>query len=462
MIAPVVVVGGGLAGISAAVRLSSAGRRVVVIESRGKLGGRATSFVDPRDGTTLDNCQHVLMGCCTNLLDLYERLGVLDAIRWHPTIHWANPPHEPDAMVPGWCPAPAHFMGSFLRMRFLSRKSKRAVARAMWQMIRLGRDGRGRWSGRPFVEFLAASAQTPEATEKFWDPIVTSACNLPCASVDASSAMLVFQQGFLQDSWSPVMGLPSVPLISLYDPAVKIIETAGGSVRLGESALALSYDGSRIAAVVTDEGSIECSVAICALPPDRLLKICSETLRRADSRLARLDEFTFSPILGVHLFFDQKVMRTPHLVLPGRRTHWLFDKGIDSWGRHHVHAVISAADAWMDLDEGDIVARVMTDLVWAIPQASGIEPLAYRTVKERRATIACTPGIDAIRPGAARDGIRGGIDNLFLAGDWCASGWPATMEGAVRSGSMAASAVLGSGGLVGDVPASWLARMLGL
>lgn len=462
MMPPVVVVGGGLAGIAAAVRLIDGGRKVVLLESRKKLGGRATSFVDPRSEEVLDNCQHVLMGSCTNLIDLYERLDVLSNIEWHRRIWWANPPHSHDVMCPGRLAAPAHFTMSFLRLRFLNRADKRSIARAMWRLIRLGRDGREAWRGRSFASFLDETKQTERSRELFWEPIVTSACNFPCARTDAFHAMYVFQGGFLQDSWSPVMGLSRIPLWSLYDSAQTILEQGGGALRMGVSALALAFDGRRITGVVTDEGVVEASAVVVALPPDRLAKLCSQVLRTADGRLARLDEFEFSPILGAHLFFSQPILTTPHLVLPGRATHWLFDKGRDSQGRFHVHAVVSSADDWMELDESEISARIMRDIHWALPSTAGLEPVAVRTVKEKRATFACTPGIDALRPRACADGVRGGINNLFIAGDWCATDWPATMEGAVRSGYLAAQGVIGGRGLIADVPPAALARLLGL
>lgn len=464
---PVIVVGGGLAGIAAALRLADAGIPVTLLESRKKLGGRATSFTDPRSGEVLDNCQHVVMGSCTNLLDLYDRLGVLGCIRWHPTIWWANPPHDPDAMSPGLFPAPAHFTGGFIRMKLLSIADKRGIARAMWRLIRLGQDGRARWRGRAFEAFLHETQQTADARRLFWEPIIISACNIGSQHCDAFHAMLVFQQGFLQDRWSPVMGLATVPLASLYDPAAAILEGSGGVVRTGVSALAFSYDGQRVVGVVTDEGMVEGSAVIAAIPPDRLSKVCSATMKAADGRLARLDEFRFSPIVGVHLFFSHPIMTLDHLVLPGRDTQWIFNKGTDSQGRTHLHAVISGADTWMELDEREIQRRVMADINWAIPPSRGLEPIAVRSVKEKRATFACTPGIDAIRPSATPDGLRGGIDNLFLCGDWCDTGWPATMEGAVRSGYLAAQGVQGrtgqrSAGIVRDVPAAWLSRLLGL
>jgi zeta-carotene desaturase len=457
----VAVIGGGLAGIAAAVRLAEAGLRPVVIESRRKLGGRATSFVDPRTGERLDNCQHVVMGCCTNLLDLYWRLGVLERIQWHEATHWANPPHAPDTLRPGWLPAPSHFTFAFLRMRLLTTGEKLRVARAMWRLIRMGLAGRERWRGRTFAAFLQQTGQPARAIERFWEPVVVSACNLPCDRVDAPFAMQVFQEGFLGNSFASAMGLSDVPLVDLYDPAEAILARSGGTVRLGLSALALAFDGRRVTGVVTDEGLLEASAVVSTVPFDRLARLCSDALRQADRRLRDLDGIGVSPIVGVHLRYPARVLETPHLVLPGRATQWLFDKGIDASGRQHVHAVISGAEAWMDLPEAEIAARVHADVQWACPAAAGLAPLEARSVKERRATFAAEPGFAARRPGPRAD-ARGGVDNLFLAGDWCDTGWPATMEGAVRSGYAAAAAITGQGGVLPDLPISLPARLLGL
>jgi len=179
----------------------------------------------------------------------------------------------------------------------------------------------------------------------------------------------------------------------------------------------------------------------------------------ADSRLRSLDAIESSPILGVHLFFDARVMTLPHLVLPGRSTHWLFNKGVDADGRQHVHAVISGAEDWMDLKEAEIVERVLEDVHWALPASKGLAPIGVRSVKEKHATFRAVPGFDRIRP-SAESGL--GIPNLAIAGDWADTGWPATMEGAVRSGYLAAAAVSSCEGLVPDLPISLGGRMLGL
>ena len=462
----VAVIGGGLAGLAAAVRLADAGYRPIVIESRKMLGGRATSVVDPRNNETIDNCQHVLLGCCTNLIDLYDRLGVLDKVQWHRTLYWTRDHGEISVIKAGWLPAPFHLSRSFMRMKLFSARQRLHIARAMWRIIRMGPGGRHAWAGRTFAEFLDSCGQPEVVVNQFWDVIITSACNVDVRRVGAAYALQVFQQGFLEHRWSYTMGLATVPLVNLYDTAAAVLAAKGGTVMLGTSARSISFDGKRVTGVVTAHSGIDAAAVVSAVPFDRLDKLVSATLRQADTRLRDLGRFEVSPILGVHLWFDRPVMELPHMVLVDAGVHWLFNKGTDADGRQHVHAVISAAGDWMALSEQQITDKVVADIHRALPGSAGIEPIQARCIKEKRATFAATPGADAFRPTAAPAPARGpAIDNLYLAGDWCDTGWPATMEGAVRSGYAAAAAICRSdgndtAGIVDDVPASWLARLL--
>jgi zeta-carotene desaturase len=445
-------------------RLAESGIAVTLIETRKKLGGRATSFVDPRSGQVLDNCQHVLMGCCTNLIDFYGRLGVLQNIEWHTCTYWANPPRTPSELRPGWLPAPAQFTRSFLRLGALSFAGKRAVARGMWRLLRAGVRGRSQWSGKTFAQFLDSTGVSPHAVDQFWNPVVVSACNLPVDQVGAEYAMQVFQEGFLGNRRASAMGVSRVPLLELYDRAEGVLHAAGGTIRLGVSASAIAYNGARVTGVITDEGAVDADAVVSAVPPDRLDKLVGRAMQHADSRLQHLGDLEHSPILGVHLTFAQRVMDLPHLVLPGRDTQWLFNKGFTPEGAQHIHAVISGAESWMGLDEPTIAERVLRDVCWALPAASGQQPLSVRSVKEKRATFAARPGIEKFRPTAACTGLdrAGGVRNLYLAGDWTRTGWPATMEGAVRSGYAAAGAIVGEHMIVPDLRPSLLARMLGV
>ncbi len=459
----VAVIGAGLAGIAAALRLAEAGCRPVVIETSRRLGGRATSFADPQTGELIDNCQHVVLGCCTNLIDLYDRLGVLERFQWHRTLYWTHAQGRVEEMRASWWPAPFHLARSVRRMAMFDGAERRHLRRAMWRIIRLGPAGRQRWRDRTFAEFLEECRQPPELVTKFWNVIVTSACNLGVERVGAAYALQVFQEGFLAHRFSYTMGLATVPLAALYEPAREAIERAGGEVRLGMSARAIAFDGRRATGVVTGEGTVEAAAVLSAVPFDRLDRLASETMKRADVRLRGLDRLEVCPILGVHLWFDQPIMEHPHLVLAGCGVQWLFDKGEDAEGLRHVHAVISGADAWMALPEPEIVERVMADVYRALPRARGLRPLRVRAIREKRATFAATPGAEAHRPPAGPAFAAGpGIENLYLAGDWCDTGWPATMEGAVRSGYAAAAAITGTGGVVEDVPPGLLSRWLGL
>lgn len=469
MSARLVVIGGGLAGIAAAVRLAEAGRAPLLIETRKKLGGRATSFIDPRNDQVLDNCQHIVMGCCTNLLDLLQRIDAMEKVGWHDTMYWSRGNGEIDCVKPGMLPPPLHFAAALKRLRFLEGVDRSVIRKAMVRLVRGGSRIRIEWSGATFAKFLQAHDQTEVAIARFWNPIITSACNIQVERCDAGYAIQVFQEGLLANRFGSALGIPEAPLGALYDPAVDFIESLGGDVVEGVSVRALAYDGRRITGVVTPDGVVTCSAVVCGIPPDRLDKLISGAMRTADARLQKLEDFQWSPILGIHLWFEFSIMNLPHMVCidPPEGVQWLFNKGVDGSGRQHIHAVISAADAWMDQTEDQIVARAMTDVHRFLPRSRGLAPVEARTVKEKHATFALLPGVDSIRPRAFATGMGvggGGVANLFLAGDWCDTGWPATMEGAVRSGYAAAAAVTGepSLGPLGSLPSGWLARFLGL
>lgn len=436
----VVVVGGGLAGIAAAMRLVEFGVGVTLLETRRKLGGRATSFTDPRSGDVLDNCQHVVLGCCTNYLDLLDRLGVADLIRWHTEQYWLQEGGACSVLRPGPLPAPLHYAMSMLSARLLSRRQQRALARACLAILRADRREH---DDKTFGEYLASLDQPDDLVARFWSPIVVSACNCDVSRVSAASALHVFQEGFLANARAGIIGVPAVPLVRLYDRAFETLERAGGRVVLGASVERIA--GRR--AVTSDGREFVADRVVCALPFERVAKALEPSLAAADPRIAPLARFTHSPILGVHITFDRPVLAHPHAVLVERPTQWLFrrigdDGAGDGEGRQTIHAVISAADDWVDLTEDEIARRVLEDVRACVPVARGAAVVGVRSVKEKRATFAPLPGLGAIRPGPA-PAPELGDDGVILAGDYTDTGWPATMEGATRSGYAAAAVALG-------------------
>ena len=465
------VIGGGLAGIAAAVRLAERRWQVCLIETRKRLGGRATSFTDPQTGQTLDNCQHVLMGCCTNLVDLYRRIGVDGKISWSNKLYFTAPhasepsssstkPWVVEVLEANDLPAPMHMTESIMAFRTLTLAEKVAIARGIMAIARLGRHGREELRNLDFLSWLKQDCQPDGAIKKFWSVITVSALNeLPQLSA-ANYAMQVFQEGFLANAEACLMGIATVPLLNLYDPADRLVTEAGGQILLGAGAHRLVFENGRITAVeLDDQTRIDGDVFVSAVPFDRLACLSDTDLRKADTRLRSLDRFNTSPIIGIHLWFDRPVMRTPHLILTTSLLQWLFNKGNDPQiGGHYLHGVISAAHDVIDIPGRQIIEMVVAEVHKALPDARVAKLLYSKVIKEKRATFSVRPGVDRLRPAA-----RGAIKNLYLAGDWCRTGWPATMEGAVRSGYLAANAVLqdthqSTEGLVPDLPRSQLYR----
>lgn len=449
----VLVVGGGIAGLAAAVRLSERGVRVTLLETRKKLGGRATSFTDARSGDVLDNCQHVVLGCCTNYLDLLGRLGAAAKLRWYREQYWVEDGGRTSIVRRGgapFSPAPGHFGWSFLRAKFLTLSEAAAIARCCLAI--LGVD-RVKEQHRTFEQFLIEHGQTRRLIARFWSPVVVSACNLDCDRVASSAALHVFQEGFLAHERAADIGVSTVPLVELYERVGAIVASAGGRVEFGAGVERLDARS----VTTTDGRTFEAAAVVCAVPVERVNRLVSNEARAGDPRFEPLGRFTHSPILGVHLRFDRDVMGgLPHAVLVEKPTQWLFRKSEDG---KSVHAVISAADAWLELSEDEIARRVFGDIRACLPDARDAALVSVRAIKEKLATFAPVPGLDELRPEAA------GPSGIILAGDYTRTGWPATMEGAARSGYAAAAAVLGrpaSELVVPELPVARLSRLLGL
>ena len=414
----VLIAGGGLAGLSAAAALGDAGFEVDLFESRPFPGGRATSYAAPAAGDappeTIDNCQHVLLRCCVNLLDFYERLGVRDRIRFYREFYFIEPGGRVSLLKRGPLPAPLHLTGSFLRMRCLGAADKAGIARALLD-IRREHGRRADLDSISMLDWLLEKRQTARAIERFWRQVLVSAVNEDIERMAAVHGIQVFWLGFLARADAYEMGVSAVPLGDLYSEdswrrlrsvrlhfraPVERIDSAGFTVA-GERRTADYY--------------------VCALPFERL-----EAVGLAAPKLEH------SPITGIHLWFDREITRLPHATLLDRTIQWMFNKNA---GRY-LQLVVSASRGLTNVGRNEIVSMAVRELAEFFPSVRDAKLEKAHVVKEMRATFSAAPGVESLRPGP-----RTAIPNLFLAGDWTRSGWPATMEGAVRSGYLAAEAL---------------------
>jgi zeta-carotene desaturase len=413
----VLIAGGGLAGLSAAAALGGAGYEVDLFEARPFLGGRATSYAMTAaegDSEVIDNCQHILLRCCVNLLDFYNRLGVRDRIKFYREFFFLEPGGHLSVLRRGRLPAPFHFTGSFWRMHCLSRADKAGIARALLA-LRRERTRRKDLDRISMLDWLLQKRQTPHAIDRFWRQVLVSAVNEDLDRMAAMHGFQVFWLGFMSRSDSYEMGVPSVPLAKLYD--------ADAWKRIGNVRMHFRSPVERIDECGFLVGG-EWYMAdhyICALPFERLEAVGLPA-----------PKFEHSPITGVHLWFDREITNLPHATLLDRTMQWMFNK--DS-GKY-LQLVVSASRDLTPLSKNEIVDIAIGDLRLYFPKVREARLVKAHVIKEQRATFSAAPETESLRPTS-----ESGLPKVFLAGDWTRTGWPATMEGAVRSGYLAAESV---------------------
>lgn len=453
--AKVAVIGGGLAGLSAGCSLADAGLKVTLFERRPYLGGRASSYEHPGTNETVDNCQHVLLGCCTNLIDLYRRLGVEDKIRWYDRLNFIEPGGRMSVLGPSFLPAPFHSTPSFMRAKFLSIGDKDAIARGLLALM----PGLPAETEENFLSWLESHGQTPRAIQRFWEPVLVSALNESLDRMSVHYAAQVFRESFLKSAAAGRMGVPSVPLSELYSVAADYIQKRGGEVLLRASVDSLRPTDTGVEISSAGKSS-SFDAIVSAVPFDTLAKMLPT--EGADALLAKLKRFETSPITGIHFWFDRVVTDLPHAVLLDRTIQWMFNKsrlqepgGKKQEKGSYLELVVSSSKTLVEKSKQEILDLALAELKEFFPAINGARVLKSTVIKEIKATYSALPMSDAYRPPAPTQWPR-----LFLAGDWTLTGWPATMEGAVRSGYKAADALLGShANLKPDLPASGLMRI---
>lgn len=489
----VAVVGGGLAGLAAGCVLADSGLRVTLFERRSYLGGRASSYQHPGTGEVVDNCQHVLLGCCTNLVEFYQRIGSAEKIRWYDRLTFLEPGGRASVIQTSALPAPLHTAPAFLRAACLNLHDKVAIAAGMAALPIAPRD-----TGESFLQWLRRHGQTERAIERFWKTVLVSALNEDLDLISIPYAAQVVRESFLKSPGAGRMGVPTVPLTELYSRAGEYIGTRGGEVRLRSSVESFrgEFADVKLLTAGPEEGF---DFVVLAVPFDALSRMLPQTTAAEPLRQS-LGQFSTSPITGIHLWFDRQITDLEHAVLLDRTIQWMFHKSkllacgksADGNGRagrppdsrrdagaspdagatadevamdagsSYVELVVSSSKSLVEKSRQEITDLGLAELREFFPGARSANLVKSTVIKEVHATYSPRPGIEARRPRPETVWPR-----IFLAGDWTATGWPATMEGAVRSGYAAAECVARIAGLrntaflVPDLPASGFMRLFG-
>ena len=448
--ARVVVVGGGLAGLSAAVEAADHGAAVTLLERRPRLGGATWSF--ERNGIWFDNGQHVFMRCCTAYRAFLERIGSAGGAsmqsRLDVPVMAPGGPVGSIRRTPG--PAPLHLAPALLSYPHLSLRQRLAVLRAGLALRRLDPDDPA-LDDMTFGEWLTARGQDTTAIETFWDLIVLPTVNAGAADASLKLAAKVFVTGLLTEAGAADIGWARVPLSALHgDAARRALEAVGGEVRSRVAVKAVRPGGAGLE-VQTDEQVIEADSVVVAVPHDAVAALLPSGTVAAQDRLVELGT---SPIVNVHLVYDRPVTGLDFFATVGSDAQYVFDRtagaGLDD-GRQCLAVSLSAAESYIGMASADLVSHFTAELARLLPAASEATVTESIVTRENSATFLGVPGSDSLRAGA-----ESGLPGVFLAGAWTDTGWPATMEGAVRSGTGAGrlAARFASRSVGGETPGS--------
>jgi hydroxysqualene dehydroxylase len=441
----VVVIGGGFAGLSAAVALAGRGFRVAVLEGKPALGGRAYSFADAETGDFVDNGQHVLMGCYVETLKFLDRIGASGQLVFHRdlAIEMLQRDGSAGVLKTARLPGPLHMTAALMRYRLLTLRERLSAMVAGLRMLRMRRYDRERLGKATVGALMDVLGQGERARRCFWYPLAIATLNEDPELASAALLAEVLKRAFFSRRSDSAFVYAKVGLSDLYCPgSVRIIEERGGVVetRAVVEALEFGAEGRVTGVRLRDGRRLQAVNFIAAVTPPQLVRLLPEGAG-ADPFFTHLGEITSSPIICVHAWFDREITDAPFVGFVGTTTQWLFNKRRIFTGRGqrangYLSFVISGARKLVDSGTEELLDLVTGDLNTMIPASRDARLLKALVLKEKQATMAPSPECDRLRPGLATP-----ISNFFLAGDWIQTGLPATIESAVASGHAAAAAV---------------------
>jgi squalene-associated FAD-dependent desaturase len=438
-----IIVGGGCAGLSAATALVESGARVLVVEARPGLGGRATAFTDPATGERVDNGQHILMGCYDATFAFLRRIGAADRVRWQsglkvPMIDRAG---QYSVLSLPALPSPLHLLAGVLTWEALSWRERVSVLR-VGAAVSPAKAGHHRNVEGTVREWLVKNGQAPRLCELFWEPLALAALNQSIDQAQATYFIRVLERVFGPDASAAALVLPAVPLDQMYaEPAREWLEQRGHEVRVNAPARVV-IDRRQVTGVRLRDELIEAPVVISTVPWHAFHALFDQPPIELQETIANASTLASLPIVTVNLWFDRTVMDEPLVGLPGRNFQWVFDRRALVGGEaSHLSLISSGAETIVSMSNDALAALALAEVRDALPEARSAKLKKSIAVREKRSTFSLAS--DAPPRPQTQTAIRG----FLLAGDWIDTGLPATIESAVLSGHAAASACAGEGGI---------------
>ena len=446
----VIVVGAGVAGLSAADALTRSGATVTVLERRPHVGGRAYSYLHPALEEVVDS-QHVVVGCCTNLIEFCNAAGLADKIRWYEAQTFLEPasaksPARSSVIAPGILPAPLQYSGSFLSASMLTFTDKLSIARGMQEFLR----SYPSTDVESVASWYRRTRQSAGAIRHFWEPIILATLNDSAENSSLKYAGKVFHELFLKSAAGGRLGIPTVPLTDFYAAGAAMVQANGGSLQVRSSVEQLTQRSDGRWSLRCAEVEHVADDVILALPFEqtqklitgvKLVNVAGEQVR--SELIEHLSHFEHSPFISILLWYNRQITDLDHAWLLDSTIQWFFHKSrIRNYAPErgsYVELVIAGSKTELPMSRQEILQPALEELKRFFPEAGRARLLKSGILKEARATFSVTPGLDQYRPNQ-----QTGLSGLYLAGDWTRTDWPATMEGAARSGRLAAGAVLGN------------------
>lgn len=437
------IIGGGFAGLATAVALAEAGRRVLVLERRSFLGGRAYSFIDRVTGESVDNGQHLMMGCYHATFDFLGRIGALEKLRFQssPRVDFLDDSGGVASFRCPPLPAPLHLVGGLCGLRTIGWRD-RLMALRVGLAARRSRKKRLDLSALTVREWLTGLGQSAMAQRRFWDPLALATLNEAPERASADMLARVLEEGFLGRRRDSRLVFSRVGLSDLYTgDARRFIEARGGELRLQAEVERIEFDGLRVKGIALRSGErIAARTVVSAVPPQALARLLPAEIRERDPACAGLDRFESSPIVSVNLWYEEPVTGLEFVGLLDSRIDWVFNRSAitgSNGGGQQLALVTSGARSSARLSKEELIELATSEMRRFFPRARSARLRHATVVREHEATISHTVGVARMRPPA-----RTSITGLYIAGDWTATGLPATIESAVRSGYECAESIL--------------------